>query len=142
MAVYSEEQRKLASELIDLVKRVAATNAFVFDAWGLIWCSATLTFGDDQTRLYAQVAEILERLDPPLARGAKLDRTFVHPESPMYCVSFAASYVLGVWLSPETNELTLRRVVKSVLPAIESMTLALPPPDGSDPSSGASHGSA
>jgi hypothetical protein len=133
---YSDEQRQLAEELSNLAKRAGAKNAFVFDAWGLIWCSGSLTFGENQARLYAQVGAILEGLDPPLARGAKVDRIFTH-ELSMYCVSFAATYVLGVWLAEETNEFTLRRTVKAALPRIESMTLALPPPDGTDTTSGA-----
>src|SRR5690606_8490908 len=36
-------QQELAEELLELVSRTAAENAFVFDAWGLIWCSARLT---------------------------------------------------------------------------------------------------
>jgi hypothetical protein len=133
---YSDEQRQLAAELRNLTARARARNAFVFDAWGLIWCSASLTFGDDQACLHAQVGAILDEIDPPLTRGGKVDRIFTH-ELSMYCVSFAATYVLGVWLADETSEFTLRRSVKAALPMIESMTLALPPPDGTDTTSGA-----
>lgn len=52
---HSQAQEELAGELRILVANAQATNAFVFDAWGIIWCSAVLTFGDDETRLYAQV---------------------------------------------------------------------------------------
>jgi hypothetical protein len=121
-------QRELAAELHELVTRAGAANAFVFDAWGLIWCSAHLTHGDDQERLYAQVKAILEGLDPPLQRGTKLDRTFPDDVTPMYCVSFSATYVLGVWLNAETNEFLIRRSVADALPKIETMTLSLPPP--------------
>ncbi|MCA9624762.1 MAG: hypothetical protein KC731_37320 [Myxococcales bacterium] len=117
-------------------------NAFVFDAWGLFWCSADLTYCEDQQRLYSQVKAILEGLDPPLQRGAKLDHTFPDDVTPMYCVSFSATYVLGLWLSAETNEFLMRRSVADALPNIETMTLSLPPPDGSGGSSGAQHGHA
>lgn len=134
---HSQAQHELARELRVLVENAHATNAFVFDAWGIIWCSAALTFGDDETRLYAQVPEVLEAVNPPLARGGKLDRLFAHDTSPMYCVSFAASYILGLWLSPEANEFRARRLVKRALPRVEVMTLSLPPPNGPDTSSGA-----
>ena len=134
---HSQAQHELASELRILVENAGATNAFVFDAWGIIWCSATLTFGDDETRLYAQVPEVLGAVAPPLARGGKLDRIFAHDVSPMYCVSFAASYILGLWLSLEADEFRVRRLVKKALPRVEAMTLSLPPPNGPDASAGA-----
>lgn len=81
--------------------------------------------------------EILEVVDPPLARGGKVDRLFAHDTSPMYCVSFAASYVLGLWLHPDANEFRVRRIVKTALPRVEAMTLSLPPPNGADTTSGA-----
>jgi hypothetical protein len=134
---YGQAQNELTHELRVLVERAHATNAFVFDAWGIIWCSATLTFGEDETLLYAQVPEVLEAVDPPLARGGKLDRIFAHAMFPMYCVSFAATYVLGLWLTPKVNEFEMRRLVKKALPRVEAMTLSLPPPNGPDMSSGA-----
>ena len=134
---YGQAQDELARELRILVESAHATNAFVFDAWGIIWCSATLTFGDDETRLYAQVPEVLEAVEPPLARGGKIDRIFAHDTLPMYCVSFAASYVLALWVGPEVNEFRMRRLVKKALPRVETMTLSLPPPNGPDISSGA-----
>jgi len=137
-----QAQRALAQELLDLVHRAGAANAFVFDAWGLIWCSAEQTYGASQKRLYGQVKTILEGIVPPLQKGAKLDRVFPNDETPMYCVSFAATYVLALWLKPDTNEFLLRRLVKDALSKIEAMTLSLPPPDGSDTSSGVQHGRA
>jgi hypothetical protein len=135
-------QRELAERLRQLSERGGATNAFVFDAWGLIWCSASPTHGAERQRLFAQVKAILEGLAPPLQRGAKLDRLFPHPESPMYCASFASAYVLGLWTTPATNLFTLRRAVTDALPLVESLTLSLPPPDGTDASAGAQRGRA
>ena len=135
-------QQELGEELLDLVSRTSAANAFVFDAWGLIWCSAILTYGDDRERLYLQVKTILDGLEPPLQRGTKLDRIFSDDVTSMYCVSFAATYVLAVWVAPETNVFLMRRLTKDALPRIEAMTLSLPPPDGSGGSSGAQHGRA
>jgi hypothetical protein len=40
---------------------------------------------------------------------------------------------------PSTNEFVARRAVREALPAIESLTLSLPPPDGSGNDSGAQH---
>ena len=56
----------------------------------------------------------------------------------MYCVSFAASYVVGLWTTPGTNHFVLRCAVRAALPVIEALTLSLPPPDGSG-NSGAQH---
>ena len=135
-------QQELATELHALVTRADCKNAFVFDAWGLIWCAAHLPHGEDRARLYAQVKAILEQLDPPLQRGTRLDRVFPDDVAPMYCISFAATYVLGLWLDADTNEFLVRRSVADALPTIETMTLSLPPPDGSGGSSGAQHGRA
>ncbi len=132
-------QQELAAALTELIEEVGAANAFVFDAWGLIWCSAHLTHGSDQRRLYEEVKFILESLSRPLEKGGKLDRVFPHGGAPTYCTSFAATYVLAVWLDAGTNEFLLRRRVREALPRIEAMTLALPPPDGSDPTSAAGH---
>jgi hypothetical protein len=139
MPDFEQAQRALAIQLRALCEHAAASNAFVFDAWGLIWCSASLTFGDDQERLYAQVAAILESLVLPLHGGGKLDRVFEDEHAATYCVSFGVTYVLGLWMTPETNELAMRRAVRDALPTIESLTLSLPPPDGPGSTSGAQH---
>jgi len=134
-----ETQRDLAEALRGFAERADGANAFVFDAWGLIWCSAWLTFGDDQVLLYAQVRHALESPNPPLQRGGKLDGRVCPGSPPMYCVSFASCYVLGVWISEPLNPLLLRRAVKEALLTIEPMTLSLPPPDGTGGFSGAQH---
>ena len=78
-------------------------------------------------------------LTPPLQQGGRVDRLFEDEQASMYSVSFSNTYVLGVWLTPQTNEFAMRRAVREALPAIESLTLSLPPPDGSGNNSGAQH---
>ena len=139
MDEFESAQRALAIQLRSLCERAGANNAFVFDAWGLVWCSASLTFGADQERLYAQMATILSSLTPPLQHGGRLDRVFRDEHAAMYCVSFGVAYVLGLWTMPETNELAMRRAVRDALPSVEALTLSLPPPGGSGGSPGAQH---
>ena len=138
----THEQQELAGALHQLCMDSGASNAFVFDAWGLIWAYATRPEGTVRERLFAQLKRILEGVEPRLHRGGKLDRLIDDPKSPMFCVSFSSAYVLGLWVGEGANDFQMRRAVKAALPRIEAMTLALPPPDGSDPSSGAMHGRA
>jgi hypothetical protein len=52
-------------------------------------------------------------------------------------VSFAGVYVLLLWFAEAFSELAVRRAVHQALPAIEALTVALPPPDGLAVGSGA-----
>lgn len=140
--MFREGYDGLENELRRLVEAAGAKNAFVFDAWGVIWASASMTFNLEQKTLYAQVVEVINRLEVPLNRGGKLNQTFQDFEPVAYCRSFGAVYVLCVWVHADTNDFLFRRAVASALPRIETLTLALPPPDGSDPSAGAQHGGA
>lgn len=138
----AQAQNDLALELRDLTERARAMNAFVFDATGLVWCSGWRPHGEGLDHLFAHVKAILESLEPPLQRGGKLDDLVLGEHRPMYCSSFAGMYVLGVWFETDTNLFVARRMIRDALPKIEAMTLSLPPPDGSDPSSGAQRGRA
>ncbi len=137
-----EQVRQLSRELEQLAGTVYGSNAFVFDAWGLVWCRASSLGPGQETMLLGQIKSILEGTRPPLPRGGKLDTTFSALSPPMSCRSFATVYVLGIWISSNSTEFLLRSSVRDALPRIEALTLSLPPPGGADPSSGAQHGRA
>jgi len=132
----------LVDELDRLATDVYATNAFVFDAWGLVWCEAS--FSDEPTRrvLFSQIKSVLEGCQKPLYQGGKLEQMFGSLDPPLFCHSFASVYVLGLWTSKSTNEFLMRKALRKALPKIEALTLALPPPGGGNPNSGAQHGRA
>lgn len=112
----------------------------MFDAWGLVWCYGTFPGDAPQQALFAQMTAVLEGLNTPLQQGGKLNKWFIDFAPPVYCRSFASVYVLAVWTSPDTDEFSLLKAVRVALPNIETLTVALPPPDGVDPSSGEQHG--
>ena len=124
-------QLELADALADLYRSADAANAFVFDAWGAIWCSASITWGDDQSLLHAQVRTILEQLHPPVQQGGSLNQLFSDQRYPMYCTSFNTHFVLAAWLLADTNQFRLRRLCGNAIPRIAELTMAaLPEPGG------------
>lgn len=131
--MFPEAHRKLSAELERLTSAAEATNAFVFDAWGLVWGYASFPDARSRELLFIQIKAVLHGLPTPLQRGARLDRIFTNLQPALYCCSFAAVYVLAVWPSEQANAFLLRRVALASLPAIESLTMLLPPPGGENP---------
>jgi len=134
--------QRLAKELERLAVDVYASHAIVFDAWGLVWCAGPSLEGNSQAILLTQIKTVLEGLSKPLARGGKLDALYGTLVPVLYCRSFASVYVLALWTSKSTVEFLMRKAVRDALPKIEALTVALPPPGGSDPNAGAQHGRA
>jgi hypothetical protein len=125
---------------------VYASNAWIFDAGGTVWCVARppeAIFGE---ALDAQIRNVLVGLPKPLTRGGRIDATFGEPTARLiprvYCRSFASIYVLGLWPTSSTVKFLMQKAVRAALPTIEALTLALPPPGGTEPNSGAQHGRA
>src|SRR5687768_11850806 len=119
-----KEHTLLAAELNRLAGEVYATNAFVFDAWGLVWCCAERPFGSQESTLFEQIRTVLTGATPRLQNGGKINRTWSAFTPALYCRSFAGSYVLGVWLTANSTEFLLRPAVARALPLVESLTLA------------------
>jgi hypothetical protein len=136
------EHALLKAELNRLAGEVYATNAFVFDAWGLVWCCAVQPLAPDEAALLEQIKTVLSSGEPRLQSGGRISRTWPALNPPLHCRSFAGVYVLGLWVTSNSTEFLLRPAVTRALPLLESLTLALPPPGGHDPNSGAQHGRA
>ncbi len=130
------EHKLLTEELNRLAGEVYATNAFVFDAWGLVWCHAARPLGADEATLFEQIRLVLTSTTPRLQSGGKIGRTWSNVTPNLHCRSFGGVYVLGLWV---TSEFLLRPAISRALHRVEALTLALPPPGGRDPSSGAQH---
>jgi len=134
--------KRLAEVLERLAVDVYASHAIVFDGWGLVWCAGPSLGPNAEAILLAQIKGVLEGLPKPLARGGKLDATYTRLDRPLYCRSFASVYVLALWTSKSTVEFLMRKAIRDSLAKIEALTLALPPPGGGEPNSGAQHGRA
>ena len=73
-----------------------------------------------------------------LTRGSGLSLVRQKPDGRAFVAeSFASIYVVVVWLEPDFDPFTARKVVREALPRIEALTLALPPPFGPDAGEGA-----
>lgn len=126
----TREYLELGAELAHLVQRLAACDAFVFDAWALVWAVSRFPGIALRDRMFSHAKHVLESTSPAFVSGATLDRLHDELEPPLYCRSFARVYVLGVWVPPGTDEHEVRGGVRVALPRIEALTLALPPPPG------------
>lgn len=132
----SPEYVALARELDKLSDSVEALNSLVFDQAGLIWCTGVAIYSDERPIMYGQIAEVLEKQNPPLIEGGRIDRAVRGASHSLYCRSFAQTYVVGVWFDVPPPDLLVRRSVKNALPRIEALTMLLPPPEGPDTNAG------
>lgn len=128
----SPEYVALAGELDKLSDSVEALNSLVFDQAGLIWCTGVAIYSNERPILYGQIAQVLEKQDPPLTKGGRIDRLVQSESHSLYCRSFAQTYVVGVWFDTPAPDLLVRRSVGNALPRIEQLTMLLPPPEGPD----------
>jgi hypothetical protein len=129
------EWAALAQALAALASRTGATNAFVIDAWGHLWCRARAHGAPDH--LFRLATAVLQRASKPLTRGGRLDVGAIGDDEAWYARSFAGVYVVLVLFERTFDELAVRRAVTESLREIEALTLSLPPPDGPDVSRGA-----
>ena len=120
----------LASALRDLATAANATNAFVVNPSGLVWCRAHQVPRDLYRMVMQETRNALARLTTPLARGGQLEHACADPENPAYFKSYAGVYVLVLWFAAPYQPLAVRKLVNEALPRIEELTLALPPTDG------------
>ena len=132
-----EEWSALATLLAALAQRVGASNACVTDAWGHLWCRGHALSQEQQERVLALAREVVEVAPKPLPRGGRLDGGAFADGGGWYARSFAGVYVLLVIFEAPFDELSLRRALLGFLPRIEALTVALPPPDGPEATSGA-----
>lgn len=133
----NEEWNALASVLALLAERAGAANACVTDAWGNLWCRARALSAAEQERVLALARHVVERTPTPLARGGRIDHTEHSEGGGHHARSFAGVYVVLLVFDGAIDELAVRRALRELLSQIEALTVALPPPDGPDATSGA-----
>jgi hypothetical protein len=126
----------LARELDKLSDSVEALNSLVFDQAGLIWCTGVAIYSDERPIIYEQIVEVLNKQNPPLVKGGRIDRVVQGTSHFLYCRSFAQIYVVGVWFDEPAPDLLVRRSVSNALARIEALTMLLPPPEGPDTNAG------
>jgi hypothetical protein len=131
------EWAELQRTLHELVRGAGAAFAAVIDESANVWCAtdATQAMVRATGRFYDR--EIAGRAGPLLRRGGRISvsRSESPPEDSYLAESFAGIYVLVVWFDQPFGPPLVQARVRRTLPRIESLTVALPPPDG--PSAGA-----
>lgn len=122
------EWAALVRSLAALTERAAATNAFVTDAWGHLWCRAWSP--DSPHEVLALARRVADSAAKPLERGGHLGRGAVDAQGAWYARSFAGVYIVLIVFDGAFDVALVRAALGESLPTIEALTLALPPPDG------------
>jgi hypothetical protein len=142
------EWRALRAALVDLT-HAETPYALIVNARGDLVCSSHDLHPTDGVAALAAARSVLATASPPLLRGGKIDGSFPFSDGRCYAQSYANCFVLMILVADDSDDpLTelrhsaLRRAVRGALPAIEALTLALPPPDGPGDGSVASFGTA
>lgn len=141
----SPEWASLVDELEALRAEVQATNVIVFDAWTGVWCRAKQIEESDYELVDDLIAAALDAAPRRLERGGRLDALACGARGAWHARSYAGVYVVLVWgfsyapgvPSSAARERQIRKAVASRLADIEALTLALPPSDGPQATSGA-----
>jgi len=122
--------------LSDLAMDANATCAAVIDDGNGLWCTSHPGFDTAADRFYRE--EIATKPDVDLKRGTGLHVARMDPPDHAYIAeSFASIYVVILWFGSTFDPFTTRTKLKSALPRIEALTLAIPPPFGPDAGSSA-----
>jgi hypothetical protein len=130
------EWTALAQSLNHLTERACADNAIVVDAWGHLWCRAR-PFSEAEPRWVLDLAKrITAAAEPPLPRGGRVDTHEPSGRVRWYARSFAGVYVVVLLYGQPFDPSHARIRVHEALPELEALTIALPPPDGPDATSG------
>lgn len=132
----SPELEALTLALAELVRECGATLGAIIDESSVVWCTAPASAhvpGVVDQFFRAEVAPNSKSL----RQGHRLS---VHQASgPQRYVaeSFAALYVLVLWLDAEFDTDLVGARIRLALPKIEALTLAVPPFDGPEGGEGA-----
>jgi len=130
----------LRHELDELLRETGAHHICVLDAWSNLWCaSPTIEPAREEEAIFV-TAGVLKDLTKPLQRGGRVDRELrPRQEGYGYIRSYAGVYILLVRSRGyEARSVAWPSTVAAVLPRVETLTLALPFPDG--PGSGSAEG--
>jgi hypothetical protein len=132
----SPELKALTLALAELVRECGATLGAIVDESSVVWCTAPASTNAQEIVDAFFRAEIAPNAKA-LRQGHRLS---VHQASgPQRYVaeSFAALYVIALWLEAEFDTEFVRARIRLALPKIEALTLAVPPFDGPEGGEGA-----
>ena len=128
--------KKLYDALASLAAACGGTFAFVIDEGNGLWCvgladsgATTSTTHEDRAADRFYEREMVPRLEQ-LRRGKRLEIAKTDGDDRYVAVSFAAIYVLVVWLDRELEPSFVRARIRRALPELEALTLSLPPSGG------------
>lgn len=98
-----------------------------------LWCWSR-GLGRDDEAPFLLLDRALTTTTTPLRRGGRIDIVKASPD--FAARSFAAIYLVILSFDRLGDPFQVRKKIADALPEIETLTLALPPPDGPDATSG------
>ena len=126
----------LYDALAELALACGGSFAFVLDEGNGLWCVGIADEAPTTNTLHANRfadrfygAEVVPRLDS-IRRGVSWEAIRTEPKDRYVALSFAGIYVLVVAFDTEVQPQMVRARMRRALPAIEALTLALPPSGG------------
>lgn len=123
--------RMLNAALGDLVIETGAAGAAVLDDGNGLWCTSHPGLDARADRFYRE--EIATHPEVKLRRGVGFHLVRTTPPDHAYIAeSFSSIYVLVLFFDADFDPFTNRTLLKSALPRVERLTLAIPPPNRSD----------
>lgn len=130
------ELEALTLALAELVRDCGATLGAIVDESSVVWCTAPASENaKDIVDLFFRT-EIAPNIKA-LLHGHRLSIHRATGPHRYVAESFAALYVIALWLEAEFDTDFVRARMRLALPKIEALTLAVPPFDGPDGTSGA-----
>ena len=126
----SPEWRELQAALESVSSKARAFNAYVFDAWGKLWCAAHGFSEMPRDDLFDLIRTAVARSGTPLQRGGALDTCLSGRTGHAYLKTFGSCYVLQLRYAGPFDQKSACAAVAKALPVIEALTLRLPPSGG------------
>jgi hypothetical protein len=124
----SSEWQDLRAALESVSSKARAFSAYVFDAWGKLCCAAHGFSEMPRDDLFDLIRAAVARSGTPLQRGGALDSCLSGRTGHAYLKTFGSCYVLELRYAGPFDHKSARAAVAEALPAIEALTLRLPPP--------------
>ena len=128
--------RKLYGALASLAAKCGGAFAFVIDEGNGLWCiglpdsgPTTVTMPEDRAAARFYQSEMVPRLRA-MRRGTRFEVAKTDGDDCYVGASFAGIYAVVVWFDEAFDPTFVRLLLRRALPAIEALTLALPPSGG------------
>ncbi len=126
----SAEWQELQRELEAIAGAAHAFNAYVFDVWDNLWCTAHGYDEAPREELALLIHAAATRKGVSLVRGGKLDTAFSQFSGFIYLRTYGSCYVLLLRFPGPFDHDRAQQAVTEALQRLEALTLRLPPPDG------------